>query len=134
MKRLSFVTILTVLLVFSINAQVQQQATVSWISNPEYPGADPCLCVFGNTIEDITLIDYLLDLNGKEIRYLRQREEYSLNQTFAREFQRLNARFISLHIIQRRWPEGNTAITVYFIVEVYERVGNKYYLVAGNSY
>jgi hypothetical protein len=122
------------MLTFAINAQVHEQAAVAWISIPEYPAADPLLCVFGNTIEDITLIDYLLDLNGKEVRYLRQREEVNLNPALAREFQRFNAQFMSVHTVQRRWPEGSAAITVYFIVDVYERAGGKYYFVASNNY
>jgi hypothetical protein len=135
MKRLTFLTILTILLVCGANAQVHEQATVAWISIPDVP-SDPFLCIFGNTIEDITLIDSMLDLNGKEVRYLRQREESSPNQTFTREFQRLNARFMSVHIVQRRLIEKNGKVDfeTYFLVDVYERVSSKYYLVASNNY
>ena len=135
MKRLSFLTILTVLLVCAINAQVQQQATMALISLPESPAADPFLCFFGNTIEDIALIDHYVDIDGKEPMFLRQREDVNLNQTFAREFQRLNVRFLSVHTIQRRFSaDRNPPITTYFIVDIYERVGSRYYLVASNRY
>lgn len=136
MKRISFLIFLTVLLVCGVNAQVHEQATVAVISLPDNPGADPYMCVFGNTIVDVTFLDSFLDLNGKEVRYLRQREESNLNQTFVREFQRLNARFMSVYIVQRRMIEKNGKVDfeTYFIVRIYEREGSRYYQVAGNDY
>ena len=121
-----------VMLVCGINAQqVLQQATVAIIEGGN-PGADPFLCVFGNRIEDVTLLDYHLNLDGKEVRYLREREEINLPLVFAREMTRLNARFLSIHTYQRRIV-GNSLVT-YWIVDIIERVGNKYFIIANNNY
>ena len=134
MKRLSILIILTALLVSGLNAQVQQQATAAWITTS--PEADPFLCVFGNTIDDVMLISSFLDLNGKEARYLNQREEYNPHQNIRREMERLNARFLNMHIIQRRVVEknGQFGIEIFFMVRVFERTGGRYYLIASNDY
>lgn len=135
MKRLSFLAILTVLLGVGAHSQVLNQATVAWI-NLDNPAADPFLCVFANTIENVAFMDWFLDLDGKEVRNLRQREEGDLHQNFKRETERLNVKYISIHIIQRRWIEtnGKIDIAVYFLVYIYERDGNRYYLVATTEY
>jgi len=119
-----------VFLAVSLYAQVQAQAIVEWIRDPENPGADEYLCVFGNTIEDVTLIDGELDLNGKEVMYLNQREETSVNKVFRDEWERLNTRFFSLHILQRRLTYDERIFVHYFIVYVFERAGNKIYIIA----
>ncbi|MDR2597949.1 MAG: hypothetical protein LBC76_11605 [Treponema sp.] len=133
MKRLTFFAALTALLAVTAHAQVLNQASVKLI-RLDNPAADPYLCVFGNTIEDVTLIDRYINLDRKEVMYLRQREEVNLHQTFRSETERSNANYLSIHIIQRRLLEtnGGIDIEVYFLVDVYERVGNRYYFVASS--
>lgn len=137
MKRLLMLVALMVLFASGMNAQVIQRATVTWIT--VNPGADPYLCVFGNTPEDVQLIDTLLNLGGKELRNVPQREEINLAQNIRREAELLNTRYVSVHIIQRdpnkfdEFMKGNYYLMYYFIVNVYERVNNRYYLVANNS-
>ena len=135
MKRFSFLAALTLLLAVGANAQVLNQATVAWIKT-DNPAADPFLCVFGNTIENVMFMDWFLDLNGKEVRNLRQREEVDIHQYFKREAERLNAKYISIHIMSRRIVETNNGIDLqnFFIVVICERVGNRYYKVASNDY
>ncbi len=135
MKRLTFFAALIALLAVTVHAQVLNQASVKLI-RLDNPGADPYLCVFGNTIDDITLIDSFINLDRKEVRYLRQREEVNLHQTFKFEMERTNANYLSIHIIQRRLLETNVGIDieVYFLVDVYERIGNRYYFIASNNY
>ena len=133
MKKTIFTVILLALSVCGINAQVQQQATIAWISSTN-PGADPYLCVFGNTIESVRLIESDLDLDGKEVMFLRNRERVSPDQNFTREMERLNARFMCLYIVQRRFVEGPKLIEHYFIAVLIERAGNIYYEIGGNNY
>jgi len=133
MKKIT-ITAVFIFLAASMYAQVQQQAIVAWIVNPDNPGADPYLCVFGNTIDDIILIDYDLDLGGKEVRYLSQREEARLPEIFFREWIRLNTRFFSLHIVQRRLVDDERFFVHYYIVRVYEQDGNNAYFIASNDY
>jgi hypothetical protein len=119
-----------------MNAQVFEQATVAWIKTDPDGGADPFLCVFGNKIEDVILIDYLLDFDGKKVEYLREREEVFLSQYFTREMERLNVRFLNIHIVQRKLSEvnGKMDVITYFFVDIVERVGGKYYIVATNNW
>jgi len=133
MKKITFAAVL-IFLAASLYAQVQQQATVAWIVNPDSPGADPYLCIFGNTIDDIILIDSDLDLGGKVVRYLSQREEFRLADIFEREWARLNTRFFSVHIVQRRLVDDERIFVHYFMVRVYEKVGNNIYFIASNDY
>ena len=131
LKCLSFLVIMLVLLVCGLNAQqVLEQATVAIIDGGN-PAADPYLCVFGNRTEDVVLLDYHLNLDGKEVALLRERQEQNnLPHIFTREMERLNVRFMSIHIYQRRF-EGNTLVT-FWHVDIIERVGNRYYLIASN--
>jgi len=131
LKRLTFLTIMLALIVCGINAQIFEQANVAWIQTDPNGGADPVLCVFGNTIDDIILIDHLLDLDGKEVMYLPEREEIIPFQYYRLEMERLNARFLSVHIVQRRFDEVKI-ITDYFLVYVIERIGDRYYIIASN--
>jgi hypothetical protein len=133
MKRLSFLTILLVLLASGMNAQVQRQATVAWISSTN-PAADPYLCVFGNSIEDVRLIESDLDLDGKDVLFLRQRERATPDQNFTREMERLNAKFMCIYIVQRRYVGEPKIFEHYFIAVLVERVGNVYYEIGGNNY
>jgi len=133
MKRLSILVILTILLAVVANAQVLNQATVQWIEI-DNSGAEPFLCVFGNTPEDVTLIDSLVGLDGKEVFSLRERvEQTNLSKIFINEMIRLNVRFLSIHTTQRRF-DAEKGIVAYFIVDIIERVGNKYYLVASSNF
>jgi hypothetical protein len=135
MKRLLFMAIFFILLVCGINAQVQQQATVAWIKG-NIPGAEDFLCVFANSIDDVTLLDYHLNgahlRHGQEARYLGEREEVNLPPFFTREMERLNTRYMSIHTIQRRL--GGESFVVYFIVQIVERVNNRYYIIADNRH
>jgi hypothetical protein len=132
MKRLSFLAILIILLTVAANAQVQNRATIEWIKLDNPPGADPFLCIFGNSVEDVSLIDYFLDLNGADVMYLSERiEQTTLPQAFINEMIRLNARFLNIHTIQRR-IDDKKGIVDYFHVDIIERVGNKYYIIASN--
>jgi hypothetical protein len=127
-------TAFTFLFVCSLNAQVKQRATVEWIDAGG--GADYFLCVFGDTVEDVALIDRLLDLRGQEVKYLTEREEveWAPSTPFIEEMKRLNARFLSVHIIQRGFfmEDDKVKFVVYFLVDVIEREGSKYYRVASN--
>lgn len=133
MKRLAFFAALTALLAVTAHAQVLNRATVETIIFSQ--AADPYLCVFANTVEDVMLITGLLDLNGKEVRSLRQREEVAPYEIVSREAERLNAKYISIHIIQRKLIETNGKMDIgnYFLVNVLERDGNRYYLVASTQ-
>ena len=133
MKRLSFLVILLALFTSGMNAQVQQQATIAWISSTN-PAADPCLCVFGNSIESVRLIESDLDLDGKEVLFLRQRERASPDPNFTREMERLNARFMCVYFVQRRFVDGPKIIEHYFGAVLFEKVGNVYYEIGGNGY
>jgi hypothetical protein len=133
MKHLSFLVILLVLLASGINAQVQQQATIAWISSTN-PGADPYLCVFGNSLEAIRLIESDLDLDGKEVMFLRQRERFTPDPNFTREMERLNAKFMSIYIVQRRFVDGPKMFEHYFIAILIERANNVYYEIGGSNY
>jgi hypothetical protein len=106
---------------------------VEWFSVS--PDADPFLCVFANTLEDVTLIDSLLNLKGKEVRSLLQREAVDSHPVL-REMERLNARFMGIHTIQREPVQinGKTDIAVYFLVQIVEQTGGRYYLMADNKY
>ena len=134
MKRLAFFTILSVILTIGTNAQVNNRATIANIT--VNPGADPYLCVFGNTINDVTMLDSLLDLNGKEVMYLREKKETFPHQLFISEMERLNARFLSVHTYQRHLVETNGKVNIigYFLVDIIERVGSRYYVIASNNY
>jgi len=133
LKRLAFFAALTALLAVTAHAQVLNRATVETIIFSQ--AADPYLCVFANTVEDVMLITGLLDLNGKEVRSLRQREEVAPYEIVSREAERLNAKYISIHIIQRKLIETNGKMDIgnYFLVNVLERDGNRYYLVASTQ-
>lgn len=131
MKHLSFLTILSLVLVFSINAQVMEQATVAWIKTDTGGGADPFLCVFANTPNDVTLLYYVLNVDNKPLRGLNQPQEFDLHEMLAREMTIRNARLLALHIVQRK--VGESGIITYFHVRVFERIGDKYYLVASNE-
>jgi len=132
MKRLSILIILTVLLTIVANAQVQERATIQWVKLDNPPGADPFLCIFGNSVEDVSLIDYFLDLNGADVMYLSERiEQTTIPQAFINEMIRLNVRFLNIHIIQRR-IDDKRGVVAYFHVDIIERVGNKYYIIASN--
>jgi hypothetical protein len=50
-------------------------------------GADPFLCLFANTVEDIALIDSELYIK-QEVRYLRQKEETDLSQIFKQKMEK----------------------------------------------
>ena len=135
MKKSIFLAFLTFLFLSSLSAQVESQANVAWIITNPNPDADPYLCAFGNSPNDVTLLNSVLNLRGRNLVALNEREEANLPQSITREMERLNARFLAVYIIQReldyeRALRGENI--VYFIVDAYERVGNRYYRVATN--
>lgn len=127
--------VLLCLFLTGLNAQIQTQANVAWIViNPE---ADPYLCFFGNSPDEVTLMNSVLNLQSKDLQVLPERENANLPQVITREFERLNARFLTIYIIQRELDyekalRGENII--YFIVDAFERVGDRYYRVATNNY
>jgi hypothetical protein len=132
MKKKILTMILFVMFVCGLNAQqILEQATVMIIDGGN-PAADPYLCVFGNRTEDVTLLNYHLNLDGKEVQLLREREEANLPQIFTSEMERLNVRFMSVFIYQRRFVDNR--IVSYWLVDIIEKVGNKYYFIADNRY
>jgi hypothetical protein len=130
MKRPYLFTLLMFLFVSGIYAQVREQATIAWISVPG-SSAEPFLCVFGNTPQDVILIDGMLNLK-QEVQTLTQRVEANPAEIFKQQMERLNVRLLNIHVIQRAAVEGT--IVRHFLVFIYERVDGKYYLVATNDY
>ena len=47
-----------------------------------FPGADPLLCLFADTLEDLTLPDSLFNLKGKEAKTPRQRKEINSTRSY----------------------------------------------------
>ena len=129
MKRTVFLTILTLSIVIGLNAEVQQRATIAWIAL-EHSAAEPF--IFGNTIDDIIMVNHMLDLDGRQVRYLQERVPVTINPAIMREMLRLNARFMSIPIVQWRLVEtaAGSDIVTFFIVNVYEQAGGRLYRIA----
>jgi len=135
MKKITFAAGF-VFLAFSIYSQSQNGVTILEIDVPNNPAADPNLCAFGNSVEDVTLknIEFV-----REVLFVREGISVSdadsyLNPAIRREWEQLKTRYVSVHIVQRYLTNDERIIAVHFLVEIYERKGNNYYLVATNNY
>ena len=133
MKRITFLTILLILLVSGISAQVKEWAVVTWIQ-PENPGAEPSLCVFGHSIDDVMLLDGSLNLGGHEVMWMRQRQVFSIYQNIAHEMERLNMKYAVIYTFYRRIVDGPQRIETFFLATIIEKDGNNYYHIGGTGY
>lgn len=129
MKHFYFLSALMLFFVCNINAQ---QATIISFVSQEGEGI---FSVFGNSFEDVTFVNQYIKINRTEVRRLNQRVEVDLAGILRNEMEQRNASFLNLFFTNYTLEiaDGRPITGYNFISIVYERVGNRYYVIADSS-